>query len=161
MAYQANIRIYARRALVGAFWFLVTVLVALLPIGALALVYWSRWGANPGLDYLLGGGELLVVIIGVSAQAVVDGGRLGFGWTLPRGLRGLVGTFAALAGSALVAAAFWYGSLLSPTKTDVGAIRTLTREEFHRVAQGSLVIFAIAVVVGSIFAGIKEAIKDA
>jgi cytochrome bd-type quinol oxidase subunit 2 len=147
--------------LVGAFWFLVTVLVALLPIGALTLMYWSRLGKNPGLDYLLGGGELLVVIIGVSAQAVVDGGRLGFGWTLPRPLKGLVGTFAVLAGLALLAAALWYGSLLSPTKTDVGGIRTLSSEEFHRVAQGSLVIFAIAVLVGLIFAGIKEAIQDA
>jgi hypothetical protein len=91
--------------LVGAFWFLATVLIALLPIGALTLIYWSRRGVNPGLDYLLGGGELLVVIIGVSAQAVVDGGRLGFGRTLPRALKSIVGTFAVLVGLALVASA--------------------------------------------------------
>ncbi len=66
-----------------------------------------------------------------------------------------------IAGLALVAAAFWYGALLSPTEADTGAIQNLSFGELTRVAQGSLVVFTIAVVVGAIFAAIREAGRDA
>lgn len=157
----ATVRSAAERALVGAGWFLAAMLIALLPFGALTLMYWSRFGETPRLLYLIGTGQLLVVTVGVSAQAVLDGGRLASRPGLPSWLRALIGSFATLVGLALVAAALWYGSLLSPTESDTGAIRSVTLDEAGRIVQGSLVVFIIAVLAGAIFAAIKEATSNA
>src|SRR5215831_7792849 len=107
----------------GLWWYLGSVVVAIIPIGALAIQFWRHvhhtW---PSLDQLLSTGDAFLVAIAITGQGIIDAWRLATGEHVePRPKRcgilvGLLSTLAALAESAL-----WAVVVFTPSEQDSSA----------------------------------------
>jgi hypothetical protein len=143
------------RGAAGAGWFVVGLLIASAPFGAVAILWWSRLGYLPSTSFLFGDGELLLVVLAVSAGGLVEAFRLILEKSLPSNVRatGTLCFVALLVG--LMLSAMWYGTLLTPPASPPGKLSY----DPQRVALGSEVILIFAGSLAMLVAALREGVK--
>jgi hypothetical protein len=132
----------------GVGWYIASVVVAIIPFGALAVEIWrSQHHTWPTLDQILGAGDSFLIAIAIAAQGVVDAFRLGFNkyiGGLAKGSAIVIG----LLSVALCIAASWLWASVPYVPNSLS--------EQQAVAHTSEVFLAVAILFGGTMATLRE-----
>jgi hypothetical protein len=130
----------------GLGWYLVSAVVAVIPLGALSIEWWRKEHHSwPTSDQLLGSGDTFLIAVAVAAQGLVDGLRLATGKDVARSARnfGIVVCLLSAA-AAITSSALWATIVFQP------------HQDYRSQAHTGEFVLGAAIVFSGLMASLRE-----
>lgn len=134
----------------GLGWYLVSAVVAVIPLGALAIESWHKnYGSWPTLDQLLGSGDTFLIAVAVAAQGLIDGLRLASGKDVARSAKNIgIGVCLLSVAAAITSSALW-ATIAFQSQQDY-------QRDYRAVAHTGEFVLIAAILLGGLMASLRE-----